>query len=528
MGSRNFKYANIQQISAVVAILILGLVCPSMATVDITCSDLGNGQVQVSYDSSAEPVPVRVFALDITVSSGVIVAVQPLSEDYWVYPGEINIEECGVVDFSSPVVSPGGIGTAGITIAMASLYEGEANAPPSSAALLSFFVSSGCNVSVSENEILGGVILENWSGTDINAPVLTGVLPSTPGTYGGGSGTPGDPYLINEAEHLNAIGLNPIDLNKHFKLVSDMDMSAYSGANFNIIGTTLSIPFSGTFDGNNCRVCNFTYSTADKKYIGLFGFVDGEDALIKDLAVLNPNVDVEPGYHVGALVGYLKNGMISSCRTVGGTVKATHYVGGLVGWNDDGDIINCYSTTDVNGECAVGGLVGKGYDQVQESFSAGNVASDGNLVGGFGGYNTGQIQTSFWDKQTSDQTTGVGLTEGGGVADVNGKTTSEMKTQSTFTDAGWDFEGESANGTEDIWTIRQGQTYPMFTRQVPKGDFVGGEGVDFADFAFLAGFWMSPDCNDSNDCNRADLNSSGQVDYWDLHIFTGNWLKETN
>jgi len=41
MGSRNFKYANIQQISAVVAILIPGLVCPSMATVNITCSDLG-------------------------------------------------------------------------------------------------------------------------------------------------------------------------------------------------------------------------------------------------------------------------------------------------------------------------------------------------------------------------------------------------------------------------------------------------------------------------------------------------------
>jgi hypothetical protein len=370
--------------------------------------------------------------------------------------------------------------------------------------------------------------LENGSFTDINAPGLTGVLPPTPETYGGGSGTAGDHYLIREAEHLNAIGLNPVDLNKHFKLVNDVDMSAYSGANFNIIGTTFSMPFSGTFDGNNCRVCNFTYSAADKKYIGLFGVVDGGDSLIKDLAILNPNVDVESGYHVGALVGYLKKGTISSCRTVGGTVKATHYVGGLVGWNNDGAIINCYSTTDVNGECAVGGLVGKGYDQVQESFSAGNIASDGNLVGGFGGYNTGQIQSSFWDKQASGQTTGVGLTEGGGVEDVNGKTTSEMKTQSTFTDAGWDFEGESVNGTEDIWTIRQGQTYPMFTKQVPKGDFVGGEGVDFADFAFLAGFWMSPDCHDSNDCNRADLNSSGQVDNWDLCIFRDNWLKETN
>jgi hypothetical protein len=41
-----------------------------------------------------------------------------------------------------------------------------------------------------------------------------------------------------------------------------------------------------------------------------------------------------------------------------------------------------------------------------------------------------------------------------------GKTTAEMQTKSTFTDAGWEFVGETANGTEDIWWILEGQDYP--------------------------------------------------------------------
>jgi len=36
----------------------------------------------------------------------------------------------------------------------------------------------------------------------------------------------------------------------------------------------------------------------------------------------------------------------------------------------------------------------------------------------------------------------------------------EMQTASTFLDAGWDFLDETANGTEDIWWILEGQDYP--------------------------------------------------------------------
>ena len=35
-----------------------------------------------------------------------------------------------------------------------------------------------------------------------------------------------------------------------------------------------------------------------------------------------------------------------------------------------------------------------------------------------------------------------------------------MQMESTFTDADWDFIGESVNGAEDIWWILEGQDYP--------------------------------------------------------------------
>ncbi len=56
----------------------------------------------------------------------------------------------------------------------------------------------------------------------------------------------------------------------------------------------------------------------------------------------------------------------------------------------------------------------------------------------------------FWDTQTSGQAASAGGT---------GKTTAEMQTENTFTDADWDFVDETENGTEDIWWILEGQDY---------------------------------------------------------------------
>ena len=54
--------------------------------------------------------------------------------------------------------------------------------------------------------------------------------------YGGGTGEPNDPYLLYTPEHLNTIGAEPNDWDKHFKLMADLDLSAYENGEFNICG----------------------------------------------------------------------------------------------------------------------------------------------------------------------------------------------------------------------------------------------------------------------------------------------------
>jgi len=88
--------------------------------------------------------------------------------------------------------------------------------------------------------------------------------------------------------------------------------------------------------------------------------------------------------------------------------------GGLVGKNEN-TIVSCYAVGFINGYTDTGGLVG-----LDES---------------------GVVTCSFWDVDSSGMTTSAG---------GEGKTTGEMQDPNTFVSAGWDFVGESANGTEDI------------------------------------------------------------------------------
>ena len=48
------------------------------------------------------------------------------------------------------------------------------------------------------------------------------------------------------------------------------------------------------------------------------------------------------------------------------------------------------------------------------------------------------------------------------------ETASEMQAAKTFLDAGWDFAGESKNGTEDIWWILEGKDYPRLWWEAAK------------------------------------------------------------
>ncbi len=398
--------------------------------------------------------------------------------------------------------------------------------------------------------------------------------------YGGGSGTADDPFLIYTAQQMNAIGLHEEDWEKHFKLMADIDLSAFTGIDFNIIGYCISVndrePFTGVFDGNGHTISDFSYTSADIDFLGLFGHVGGTNMEIKNLGLIDPNVDAGTGSYVGTLVGfavygdirdcYVRNGNVSGYSRVGGLAGHTYVhtitdchveaavsgferIGGLVGENYAGIIENCSSVSTVNGAakagglvglneflmeqgwflpgyitgcCAegkieglffVGGLVGENLARVTNSYAAtdvigserigglvghnylwtgalvvppivshcysvGRVVGDYNVGGLVGDNEGGTVTNSFWDIETS----GLSNSDGG-----MGRTTSQMQMQSTFTNAGWDFIGETANGTEDSWWILEGQDYPRLWWENKPGeapetqqlsDFLTGAGTE--------------------------------------------------
>lgn len=352
------------------------------------------------------------------------------------------------------------------------------------------------------------------------------------GTYSGGTGEPNDPYLIATAEDMNEIGTEPNDWDEGFLLVNDINMADFTGEQYNIIGNDSNV-FTGIFDGNGHTISNFSYTTTGTNYIGLFGYINHTNAMIKDLGLVDPNVDAGTGSQAGVLVGMLEGGEIKDCRVSGGNVSGGSNVGGLVGFNDhqgvisgcsynghvsginsigglvgfnnnDGEILMSRSAVNVSGDSQSGGLVGINEGRVEDCYSSGQTHSNSRAGGLIGSNNwtvkncystvevsgggdrgaflgmdfSGTYTKCFWDSDVNPGLNGIGNRTD---PNVTGKTTAEMKTQSTFTNAGWDFI--------EIWNIGENQTYP-YLRIHNAGDIDHSGKVDWDDFAFMANDWL--------------------------------------
>jgi hypothetical protein len=419
----------------------------------------------------------------------------------------------------------------------------------------------------------GGIWAQPMGG---GFPILWWQLPESQRpplpSFSGGTGQPDDPYLISTAGALNRIGGNPRLLKAHFKLIADIDLK---DVEFLVIGSGV-FPFTGVFDGNGHTISGFTQISTDTGYGGLFAYIDGLNAAVKNLGLIAPHVETETAWDVGALVGRLDEGTITNCYVQDGNVSGRSYrsgqedkiygglstAGGLVGASmgtmidcratcsvfgsrsagglagmSDGTIINCTSSGNVSGNTCVGGLLGtneangevagcsstgnvlaiylfteapskvlghwqtepkglragglvgdntgrivnscargdvsgsdiaggvvgsNGYIQrwdvyyeapgeIINSYSTGAVSGTSDVGGLVGLHEVGSVTACFWDTETSGQVTSAAGTD---------KTTAQMQTARTFLNAGWDFVGETDNGTEDIWWIEEGKDYP--------------------------------------------------------------------
>jgi len=136
---------------------------------------------------------------------------------------------------------------------------------------------------------------------------------------------------------------------------------------------------------------------------GLLGLFDG--TVIRGYSECSVSTTSGTGEKIGGLIGNFK-GSMSNCYAVG-TVTGFQYVAGLCGGiaNTDATFVNCHATGTVTATQNSGGLAA--------------VDTEGG---------TTTATNCFWDTQTTGEATSVVGT---------GKTTAQMKTQSTFTD--WNF-----------------------------------------------------------------------------------------
>jgi hypothetical protein len=298
-----------------------------------------------------------------------------------------------------------------------------------------------------------------WGGVSVFL-ITCCIAAATQGKYGGGTGEPNAPYQIWDANHMQAIGTDPCDWASHFILMADIDLSAYTADQFNIIGACRwelvgcpwwpcpeeysweCDPFSGLFDGNGHKISNFTYTGSDDR-IGLFREVTGH---IKDLGLVG--ADVTGPNQVGTLVGYLASGSITQCYAEDAVVSGNNSVGGLVG-ESSGTIADSYALVSVTASDSVGGLVGRNNTEpISRCYAAGEVAGSTN-VGGLVGTNGSSTSNSFWDIESSGQPTSAG---------GRGRTTEQMKDINTFFTWG-------VCGNEGTWTIDSGTDYPRLAWQ---------------------------------------------------------------
>jgi surface protein len=326
--------------------------------------------------------------------------------------------------------------------------------------------------------------------------------------FDGGSGVEGDPFLISTAEQLNLVrdvflGTdNVTDVNGHFKLTADIDLTAATrtgafangGAGWQPIGEYFdfgssegtSTYFTGVFDGGGYAI-NGVFINRSGGYSGFFGFMTGT---IRNLNFTNVDITAYSGL-TGRLIGNLENvhmtGTVNGYGTLGGefssgTISNSSFNGtvngdgGLVHVTNYGaSIVNSFSAGYISGD---GGLIAvmENDSYIKDSYSSASVSS-GGLVGSFSNNfvnEPGSIKNSFafgtirnengggiiaetnnvhvnssgifWDTETTGKLIAA---QDGEVTGATGLSTSAMKDSLTFANAGWDFENTWAIVTGD-------------------------------------------------------------------------------
>ena len=237
------------------------------------------------------------------------------------------------------------------------------------------------------------------------------------GVYSGGAGEPNEPFIIASANDLQQIAYEPNDLDKCFKMVADVNL-AELGRNFDVIGSDdWYTCFSGVFDGDGHTISNFKCDVCDVigssfGGVGVFYFIRGETAEVKNLGIINADVNSLSGYvRIGTLAGGVGEGAkVTNCYAENCSVKNGREVGGLVGVSDEGVLSNCYTTWNVTASDHAGGLVAiiENDSIIEDCYTTGDITGTGTvggLVAVLGEHSSFLIEDCY----TTGDVTGVGV-----------------------------------------------------------------------------------------------------------------------
>jgi|GEM_PF-1612898 len=268
-----------------------------------------------------------------------------------------------------------------------------------------------------------------------------GTIPSV------GNGTAANPYQIASMANLTWVAVDTNNWDEHYIQTADINASETRNGSKWIFNGWMPVgkeskAFTGSYNGQGHIIDSLYISRSAGSYQGFFGYVACDS--IRNLGVINVNIQGKD--RVGALAGFNSGSVIDRCFS-SGSISGKENVGGLIGLHYLNVVNNSYSTASASGTSKVGGLIGRNENAtLNYCYSTGNISA-GEYTGGLVGRNySSTAENCFWDTETSGKTNSQGGT---------GKTTAEMKTQTTFTTAGWDFTKTWAMAT----TFNSGYPY---------------------------------------------------------------------
>ncbi|MDR9390356.1 MAG: hypothetical protein RI549_08395, partial [Wenzhouxiangella sp.] len=268
--------------------------------------------------------------------------------------------------------------------------------------------------------------------------------------------------------------------------------SSFSGEITGANGATGGVVGTNTIDGSLARARFYGAVQGEDRTGGLVGQNSGDLTLSLARVAVTSTQD-----RVGGAVGQSTgDGIVEQVFTTGSVTGALE-VGGAIG-ETFASVAKVYSSAAVTATGGVaGGLIGKigsttSTVAVDESYATGTVSGNSDsrgLVGNearSGGSAAFNVTNSFWDVDASNVGS-VGTDDVG----AEGKTTSDMQTQTTFTTAGWDFTAN--NG---VWVMVEDQTYPQF-QATAYADGEGSEASPYAiaDWEQLNNVRLNPDAH---------------------------------